>query len=192
VVRAESVRDELQEAQTRLAKIRGEIEDLTVRSEASGTFTVPTPEDLPQKFVRKGELLAYILDNQRTTVRAAVSQPIIDLVQSRTETISVRLSENLAETVPARVIRAVPGASEQLPARALGTSGGGQIAMDPRDAEGLKAAQKVFQLDLEIPSHSKLVNLGGRCYIRFDHGWTPLAMQFYFQLRQLFLSRFDF
>ena len=191
-VRAATVRDELQEAQTRLAKIRGEIEDLTVRSEAVGTFTVPTPEDLPQKFVRKGELLAYILDNQRTTVRAAVSQPIIDLVQSRTETISVRLSENLDETVPARVIRAVPGASDELPARALGTSGGGQIAMDPRDAQGLKAAQKVFQLDLEIPSHSKLVNLGGRCYIRFDHGWTPLAMQFYFQLRQLFLSRFDF
>jgi putative peptide zinc metalloprotease protein len=64
--------------------------------------------------------------------------------------------------------------------------------MDPTDAEGLKAAQKVFQLDLEIPSTSKLVNLGGRCYIRFDHGWTPLGMQFYFQLRQLFLSRFNF
>jgi putative peptide zinc metalloprotease protein len=192
VVKAESVRDELQEAQSRLAKIRGEIEDLTVRSEASGTFTVPSPEDLPQRFVRKGELLAYVLDNQRTTVRAAVSQPIIDLVQSQTEAISVRLSENLSETVPAKIIRAVPGASDQLPSKALGTAGGGKIAMDPTDARGLKAAQKVFQLDLEIPSHSKLVNLGGRCYIRFDHGWTPLAVQFYFQLRQLFLSRFDF
>jgi putative peptide zinc metalloprotease protein len=192
VVKAESVRDELQGAQTRLAKIRGEIEDLTVRSEASGTFTVPTPEDLPQKFVRKGELVAYVLDNQRTTVRAAVSQPIIDLVQSSTEAISVRLSEDLDKIVPAKIIRAVPGASDQLPSKALGTAGGGRIAMDPRDTQGLKAAQKVFQLDLEIPSHSKLVNLGGRCYIRFDHGWSPLAMQFYFQLRQLFLSRFDF
>jgi len=191
-VKAQSVHDELQEAQTRLAKIRGEIEDLTVRSEASGTFTVPTPEDLPQKFVKKGELLAYVLDNQRTTVRAAVSQPIIDLVQSRTEAISVRLSQNLNETIPARVVRAVPGASDQLPAKALGTAGGGKIAMDPTDSRGLKAVQKVFQLDLEIPSHSKLINLGGRCYIRFDHGWKPLAMQFYFQLRQLFLSRFDF
>ena len=104
----------------------------------------------------------------------------------------MRLSENLNETVPAKIIRAVPGASDQLPSKALGTAGGGKIAMDPTDARGLKAAQKVFQLDLEIPAHSKLVNLGGRCYIRFDHGWTPLAMQFYFQLRQLFLSRFDF
>jgi len=192
VISAGSVRDELHEAQSRLAKIRGEIEDLTVRSEASGTFTVPTPEDLPQRFVRKGELLAYVLDNQRTTVRVAVNQSISDLVQSRTEAIKVRLSENLAETVPAKVIRAVPGASDQLPARALGTTGGGRIAMDPRDAQGLKAAQKVFQLDLEIPLHSRLVSLGRRCYIRCDHGWTPLAVQFYFQLRQLFLSRFDF
>ena len=191
IVRAGAVRDELNEAQSRLSKIRGEIRDLTVRSEASGTFVVPTPEDLPQKYVRKGELLAYVLDNQRTTVRAAVSQPIIELVQSHTESIDVRLSENLQETVSAKIVRAVPGASDQLPAKALGTSGGGTIAMDPTDARGLKSVQKVFQLDLEIPAHSKLVNLGGRCYIRFDHGWTPLAVQFYFQLRQLFLSRFD-
>jgi putative peptide zinc metalloprotease protein len=191
VVRAESMKDELQEANIRLARIRQEIDDLTVRSETSGTFTVPTPEDLPQRFVRKGELLGYVLDNQRTTVRAVVSQPIIDLVRSRTEGVDVRLSERLGETVSAKIIRAVPGATEQLPAKALGTAGGGKIAMDPTDARGLKAAQKVFQLDLEIPTHSKLVNLGGRCYIRFDHGWTPLAVQFYFELRQLFLSRFD-
>jgi putative peptide zinc metalloprotease protein len=191
LVRAETTRDELQEARSRLIKIRADIDELVVRSESAGTFTVPTPEDLPDRFVRKGELLGYVLDNQRTTVRAVVSQPIIDLVQSRTKGIDVRLSERLTETVPATVLRAVPGASEQLPSKALGTAGGGKIATDPTDARGMKAAMKVFQIDLEIPSHSKLVNLGGRCYIRFNHGSAPLAVQFYFQLRQLFLSRFD-
>jgi putative peptide zinc metalloprotease protein len=133
LVRAESVRDELQEAKTRLAKIRGEIEDLTVRSETSGIFTVPTPEDLPQKFVRKGELIAYVLDNQRTTIRADVSQPIIDLAQSRPEPLDVRLSQHLRETVTARIVRAVPAATEQLPSKALDNSGGGAIAMNPTD-----------------------------------------------------------
>jgi hypothetical protein len=55
----------------------------------------------------------------------------------------------------------------------------------------MKAAKKVFQLDLEIPAHSGLVNLGGRCYVRFNHGDAPLAVQFYFQIRQVFLSRFN-
>jgi putative peptide zinc metalloprotease protein len=175
----------------RLEKIREEIADLVVRSETAGTFTVPSPEDLPNRFVRKGELMGYVLDNQRTTIRAAVSQPIIDLVRSRTDKIDIRLSERLDEIVTAKVIRAVPGASEELPSKALGTAGGGRIATDPTDAGGLKAAGKIFQIDLEIPARTKLVNLGGRCYIRFNHGSAPLAVQFYLQLRQLFLSRFD-
>ena len=190
-VRAQSTRTELEEARMRLEKIRGEIADLVVRSETAGTFTVPSPEDLPNRFVRKGELMGYVLDNQRTTIRAAVSQPIIDLVRSRTDKIDVRLSERLDEVVTAKVIRAVPGASEELPSKALGTAGGGRIATDPTDAGGLKAAEKIFQIDLEIPARSELVNLGGRCYIRFNHGSAPLAVQFYLQLRQLFLSRFD-
>jgi len=191
LVRAETTRDELQEVRKRLAKTREEIADLIVRSDTIGTLTIPTPEDLPDRYVRKGDLLGYVLDYQRITVRAVVSQPIIDLVQSRTEGIDVRLSERLTETVTAKVIRAVPGASDQLPARALGTSGGGTIATDPTDSRGTKTAQKIFQLDLEIPSDSRLVNIGGRCYIRFNHGWAPLASQFYFQIRQLFLNRFD-
>ena len=34
-------------------------------------------------------------------------------------------------------------------------------------------------------------NVGGRAYVRFDHGWQPLAVQWYLTLRQLFLARFN-
>jgi putative peptide zinc metalloprotease protein len=103
----------------------------------------------------------------------------------------VRLSERLGETIPARIRRIVPGGSEALPSPALGALGGGQIATDPSDREGLTAVEKVFQVDLELLRTPDLVNLGGRAYIRFDHGWKPLAVQWYFQIRQLFLARFD-
>jgi putative peptide zinc metalloprotease protein len=105
--------------------------------------------------------------------------------------VEVRLSEHLTDIVPAKIIREVPGADEQLPAKALGTAGGGKIVTDPTDSRGMKAAKKVFQLDLEIPAHPGLVNLGGRCYVRFNHGDAPLAVQFYFEIRQVFLSRFN-
>ena len=62
---------------------------------------------------------------------------------------------------------------------------------DPRDPQGVTALGKVFQLDLDVPSATGLVDVGGRVYVRFDHGWTPLANQWYFELRQLFLARFD-
>jgi putative peptide zinc metalloprotease protein len=120
-----------------------------------------------------------------------VSQANIDLVRYRTRAVDVRLSEQVATTIPTRIRRLVPGASEKLPAKALGNAGGGELPVDPSDRQGLTAVQKVFQLDLELPSKTHLVNLGGRAYVRIDHGWAPLGVQLYRSFRQLFLSRFN-
>ncbi|MBI3896329.1 MAG: hypothetical protein HY313_10420 [Acidobacteria bacterium] len=190
-VRAEMTLDELQQDRNRLARAREEIKDLVVRSQTQGAFVVPVPEDLPGRFVHKGELVGYVLEPQRITVRTIVPQTMIDLVRNRTYGVQVRLSERIGETISAAIKRIVPGATEELPARALGTAGGGEIPTDPYDQQGLKAVRRVFQIDLEIPFRSELVNLGGRGYVRFDHGWAPLAMQWYFQIRQVFLSRFN-
>ena len=85
----------------------------------------------------------------------------------------------------------MPGAREALPSPALGSTGGGSVVVDPRDPQGVTAAGRVFQVDLAVPSSSGLVDVGGRVYVRFDHGHSPLAHQWYLQLRQLFLARFD-
>jgi putative peptide zinc metalloprotease protein len=72
---------------------------------------------------------------------------------------------------------------------ALGRLGGGSIAVDPADTRGMKAIQKMFQVDLALLSHASIINMGGRVYVRFDHGWEPLAQRWHRQLRQLFLSK---
>jgi putative peptide zinc metalloprotease protein len=190
-VKAQMAVDAARQEKDRLARIREDIAGLSVRSGTHGTFIVPSPEDLPGRFLHKGDVLGYVLELQRVTVRTIVSQESIDMVRNRTYGVAVRLSERLQEMVPATVKRVVPGASEQLPAKALGVAGGGAIAIDPTDRQGLKAVKKVFQIDLEMPAHSQRVNLGGRAYVRFDHGHAPLAAQWYFQVRQLFLSRFN-
>ena len=63
--------------------------------------------------------------------------------------------------------------------------------MDPKDPKGQKALRKVFQVDLQLPVEPGIVNVGGRVYVRFDHGWESLMAQWYRQGRQLFLSRFN-
>jgi putative peptide zinc metalloprotease protein len=190
-VKENMARDELQQARNRLSRAQSETADLVVHNKVAGTLIVPFPEDLPGRFVRKGELLGYVVESDHMTVRAVVSQTIVDLVRSRTEGADIRLSENIQKIIPAAIKGFVPGASPQLPARQLGTIGGGTIAMDPSDRQGLTAMQSVFQVDLEIPPQPEPVRVGGRAYVRFDHGWTPLAVQWYFQIRQIFLSRFD-
>jgi putative peptide zinc metalloprotease protein len=190
-VKAALVQEEIRYAEEDLARARQDVAALTIRSQTEGTFVLPTAADLPGRFVRRGEFLAYVVNLETITVRAVLPQTSFDLAQGRTQSVEVRLSERIGETVPAVVRRQVPGASERLPSPALGLGGGGRVAVDPRDPQGTTAMEKIFQVDLELPSDLSLLNVGGRAYVRLDHGWEPLAVQWARQLRQLFLSRLN-
>jgi putative peptide zinc metalloprotease protein len=190
-VAAQMVRDELRYVERDLAEARRRVADLTVAADTDGAFVVAAPEDLPDRFVRQGELVGYVMDLDTITVRSVVPQADIDLVRAETRGVQVRLAERLAESVPGVIRRVVPGASEDLPAPALGTQGGGRLAVDPRDDRGVTAFERVFQVDVELARSPRFVNVGGRAFLRFDHGRAPLAQQWYRQLRQLFLSRLD-
>ena len=191
VVKASIILEELRYAQEDLARAAERAAELTIRSGTEGTFVVPTPEDLPGRFVKKGEQLAYVVELGTITIRAVVPQSSIDLIRFHSRQVEVRLAERLTDVIGGVMRRVVPGASEQLPTTALGSEGGGQIVVDPRDPKGVTATQKVFQVDVELPTSSSRLNVGGRAYVRFDHGWEPLAVQWYLAVRQLFLSRFN-
>lgn len=191
LLKAEISREELRYGQEDLARASERASELTIRSGTDGTFVVPTPENLPGRFVKKGEHLAYVVELGTVTIRTVVPQDAIDLVRFYTRRVEVRLAERLTGVVDGAIRRLVPGASEQLPTTALGSEGGGQIVIDPRDPKGVTAVQKVFQVDIELPAQPSRLNVGGRAYVRFDHGWEPLAVQWYFAIRQLFLSRFS-
>ncbi|MGH7303952.1 MAG: efflux RND transporter periplasmic adaptor subunit, partial [Candidatus Rokuibacteriota bacterium] len=190
-VRAAIVLEELQFAREDLARASQRVAELTIRSGTSGTFVVPTAEDLPGRFVKQGERLAHVVELGTLTIRTAVPQDAIDLVRFHTQRVDVRLAERLTDVTHGVIRRLVPGATEQLPTTALGSEGGGQIVVDPRDPNGVTAIQKVFQVDVELAAAAGRLNVGGRAYVRFDHGWQPLAVQWYLALRQLFLARFN-
>src|SRR5262249_13173827 len=147
-------------------------------------------EDLLDRRVRQGELVAYVVQYPVTTVRVVVTQDAIGLVRQRVFDVQVRSAERVSEVLPARIRRQVPGASKVLPSAALGESGGGRVALDPLDKEGKKAFEALFQFDLELLQETDLKNIGERVYVRFDHGYEPLAHQWYRKIRQLFLRRF--
>ena len=148
-------------------------------------------QDLPGRFVKRGELLGYVLDRSAITARVVVSQSDVDFVRQQTQRVQARFPEKIAQCLPAVLRREVPAATDQLPGRALSQEGGGEIAIDPRDMMGTKAFQKIFLFDLELPGYEGLYNVGGRVHVRFDHGEEPLFWRFYRGIRQLFLRRFN-
>jgi putative peptide zinc metalloprotease protein len=190
-VRAAVVDEERAHVAKRLAEARRHQDELSIRGAVAGTFVVAHPEDLPGRYARKGQVLAQVIQDGPVTVRAVVSQEDVDLLRERPGPARVRLSERLADVHLARVTRIEPTASQELPSSALGSAGGGKVAIDPRDERGVRSMQKLFVVELELPDDVRVTNLGGRVHVRFDHGLQPLALQWYRALRQLFLSRLD-
>jgi len=184
-------------AATELGYARAELENesdrarrLVTRSQRDGIFAVADPHDLPGRFVKEGQLLGYVLPQGSRIVRATIRQDDIGLVRNRLKHVSVVLAERVGEAFPARIVREVPAGRDDLPSRALGGTGGGVLPIDPRDSEGTKTLQRVFQVDIELPPDAAAHGaFGGRAYVRFDFQWEPFGNQIWRRLRQLLLSR---
>ncbi len=190
-VKREVLKEEIATLEADLARIRERIEKLRVRSPIDGTFIVPREEDLPGRFLKQGELVGYVIDGRGIRGRVVIPQSAIGLVRDRTQAVRVRLANRIDDLLPARVERQVPGATDQLPSPALGTLGGGPIAVDPADDTGVRALEKFFQFELALPETTFVEHFGARLYARFEHGNEPLAHRWYRSARRLFLSYFN-
>jgi putative peptide zinc metalloprotease protein len=190
-VKAQMTSEELRSVSADLERAREEADDLVIRSEADGVFIVPSAQDLPGRFLKKGDIVGYTLDLTTTTARVVVSQNDIDMVRQRTRSVEVRPADRIGDRLPAVIRRWAPAATDRLPSLALSRQGGGDIPLDLQDTRRPKAFQKFFMLDVDFQTGTATMNIGGRVHVRFDHGDQPLAGQWYRSIRQLFLSRFN-
>ncbi len=190
-VQTEVIREALAAAEASLELAKEKSRELTIRSPRDGVFVIPQVEDLPGRFVRKGQLLGYVVrPDDPVTLRVVVSQDEVGLVREDVRRVDVLPAAWDAKSVEASVLRAVPGGTTRLPTAALGLAGGGRFAVDPRDQEGRATMERVFELEVALPDQVESDYLGRRMFVRFDHGYEPAGIQAYRALRQLFLRRF--
>ena len=191
------VRQEIAHTEAKLADARRRLAGLTLRSPVAGVFVMDRPGDAPGRYAKRGELLAYVLEDGPGIVRAVIEQDDVDLVRAATRAVAIKPADRIAETIPATIRREIPGASDRLPSAALAMPGGGRFGLDPRSmvdadsAERPKILTPVFQFDLEIAPGVRLDALGMRVYIRFEHEPAPIGQQAYRAARRLLLRRFE-
>jgi putative peptide zinc metalloprotease protein len=188
-VQAEILKENISRISRDLELVRTRLASLSVRSEREGEFAINDPDNMIGRFVRNGELLGFVSENSNNTVIVTVSQDEIGLIRSRRGAIELRLAERLNQVIDASVVRETPAASRQLPSAALGSKGGGRFATNPVDTNGLETIEEVFQLELAADEPTQ--RFGERAYVRFEHGYQPLALQWYRNIRQVFLSQLD-
>ncbi len=191
-VRIAPLRAEVAARAARVAEAQRRVEALTITAATAGRWVPAVPTELAGRFAKRGEIVGHIVAGSSHLVRTAVPQEDMDLiVHAQTQGVEVRLANDIRHPVTARITRAVPGGELDLVSPALGTSGGGEIPVDPSQQGGVRSLRRVFDIEVELDRAAPVEAFGDRAHVRFDLGWTPLGWQWFLRLRQLFLARWN-
>lgn len=187
---AQNLALDIQRTHDELARLDERIGQLEVRAQLAGTLVMPKQLDLLGAYARRGDALGYVLAAEALRVRAAVPEHAAHLVRERLMGVQVRTADALHSVLAARLSGDTPAATRVLPSAALARSSGGPYATDPAEPDGLHSLQPVFLFDLTLQGPTP-ARVGGRAWVRFDHGSEALAAQAYRGAAQLFLRHFD-
>lgn len=177
--------------QAALQRLAQQQEALTVRAQVAGEVIWPRALEAEGQFHKQGDLLGYVRTDDPLLVRVALPQDQAQLVRERGGAIGVRLAQDgYSDEHAAKLQRDLEAAITQLPSRALGDQGGGDLVTVADDPQGVTVREPVVLMDLELPQ-LRGIWVGSRVAVRFDHGRLDLMSQLVRRLRQLVLQRFD-
>ncbi len=188
---AEQFKQNIATAEIELALHKHRLASLTIKSPADGRLVIPDYLDLPDQFVKQGQILGFILAADHVVAQIIIIEQEIALFKQAHSEFEIRPIGQPDKIVTARYSHLVPEAIKQLPSAALGVQGGGNILVDPADSSGRTPLEKVFQLELSLPDNQLQNYIGSRVLVRIKHGNQPLAKQWRRSLQQLFLGRFN-
>ncbi len=185
------VRRQLELASDELAEMRRKEAALVIKSPGAGEFVLPGSKDMIGSWVKRGQLIGYVMPAIVPQVRALVPEAEIDLVRSDTRKISLLTEGGIWTGIEnVQLARQFPKSTRRLPGLALASVNGGPFALDPAAKEKTTTIEPFFEIDLTADTPALRAQWGQRVWVRFDHGATPLAVRLYRSARQLFLGQF--
>jgi len=188
-VRTEPWRAELAARQAKFSETARKVQSFDVDAGIAGRWTPGAPTELTGRYVKRGEVLGYLVAGPSDRVRTAITQEDMDLIRSRLQGVQVRLANSPESILNGNLKRQVPGGEFDLVSPALGSSGGGEIAVDPTKEGGKHSLKRVFDMEISLDKASPGSVFGDRAFARFDLGAAPLGWQWFVRLRQVFLSQ---
>ncbi len=169
---------------------RADLAQLAVTAPADGRFMAESQVALPGRRLPEGRELGLLIpDTARARLRAAVPAARIDLVATAPQEVALYLPGVGFAPLTARLLTLAPEATRQVAFPALTRAAGGPIQMDPTDDTGRRAAQPFHVAEIATDLPFDALAVGGRVWVRFDHGRAPLAPRIWRVIRQTFLTR---
>lgn len=184
------VQEEIARVEKELAEAREQVASLVIRSPIGGEVLLPRSEDMPGRFLRRGEAVGYVVDYSGVAVRVVIPQDEADRVRTDVRAVQARPAGDLSRIIPSELVREIPAASSDLPSFALSLKGGGVFALDPRDMERPRSFEHLFHFEVRLRDTSG-TRIGERIYVRFEHTPESLAQRWYREIRGIFLKRLE-
>ena len=177
----------------RLRRLRQEQRDLMVKSEVRGIWVAPDLEDRIGMWVSRGSPLGELINDDRFYFVSVVSQTdVSELFAQGIRKTEVKLVGQANVPMAVTEYATIPMEQTYLPSVALGYAGGGDIAIDTRDAQGVKTSEPYYQVRALVQSTPEVSLLHGRSgRIRFSLAPKSLAWQGWRELRQLLQKRYQ-
>lgn len=162
------------------------IDRLSVHAARTGRLSWIDVDTLDGRHVRRGDVLGYVLADDRMVARTAVPDEDTALLLAGVRKIEVMPVESPGRHLTGQWDGIVPETGTTLPAAALGSRAGGRIETDPADKDGVRTMQPVAIIDVKVPD-LPVQRLGSRLLVRFDHGSRPLGARLLQRVQQLVL-----
>lgn len=157
-----------------LARLGQEIDEnarqlaaLDVLAPVPGTWWAPRAADLQGRFISRGDLVGFLVDDRDLRVRGMVAEADVDLVRDRVERVSVVKASRLDAPLSPSAWQLFPSSSRQLVSPVLSEDGGGRIAINPASSPP-QTIERYFTVDLafdRLPS----ARVDERLLVRFEH-----------------------
>ncbi len=189
VVQSRLLAEELEKARADLREAEERLASLSLRSHVAGVVLLPERDDLPGRFLARGDAVGWVVDE--VLVRAVVDQSAVDLVRQRTERVELLFADDLETAHTGRLVREVPQATRELPSPVLSLEGGGSLIAEGTEDEGARSFESHFQFEVqpEVPPERLVSRVGLRTHVRFVHEPASLAWRAMRAVRQTFLRR---
>lgn len=182
---------ELRRFKDELVEVKQALERTQVYAPLTGQLVAIQAEKLSHRFVKRGELLAYILaDDSGLSVKVLVPEQEAEKVLSTVTGVSLRAASARNQEYLAELSSVVPRVSSELPSAILSQQGGGDITLDPSSKSELATIESFVIVDV-INTGLRPRYVNERIYVKFSLAPEPIAYRWVRKIRQVFLEQFD-
>ena len=186
---AEIIRQELRFIEHEYARALEQKEKLNLRAGQSGRLVIYDQTNLVGRYVSRGQVLGYIVDNDKLPVTVMVNEEDIDLVERSVTAVELKYVSSPDSVLQGVIRRISPSSGRDLVSPVLSTEGGGGIALDPNAQNRMTTFQRYYNIEIDVPE-TTYSRINERVYVVFRHKPEPLSSRIYRAIRRVFLSHF--